>query len=135
MHDNARSLTSRHITEEIAKIRWKVLPHPLYSPVVAASDFHLFGPLKEKTSLRQWLSKKDHAFYHAEVDAFVKRKVDLNCGNGRNIYWKRLYIYNWYTFYTHQQRSRLIVPRLIKIIKTLRFLFKMLMNKFFVVLF
>ncbi|PNF18593.1 hypothetical protein B7P43_G06250 [Cryptotermes secundus] len=35
--------TSAHI----AKFGWTVLPHPPYSPGLAPSDFHLFGPMKD----------------------------------------------------------------------------------------
>jgi len=28
-------------------MHWEVLPHPVYSPDLAPSEFHLFGPLKE----------------------------------------------------------------------------------------
>ena len=86
LHDNARPHTSRHTTEEIVKIGWEVLPHPPYSPDLAPSDFHLFGPLKEahrgihfedeetvKTSVRQWLRKTDHDFYRTGIHALVKR--------------------------------------------------------------
>jgi len=31
----------------IQKLKWNVLPHPPYSPDLAPSDCHLFGPLKE----------------------------------------------------------------------------------------
>ena len=86
LHDNARPHTSRHTTAEIVKIGWEVLPHPPYSPDLAPSDFHLFGPLKEahrgihfkdeeavKTSVRQWLRRQDLAFYRAGIHALVKR--------------------------------------------------------------
>lgn len=86
LHDNARPHTSRHTAEEIVKIGWEVLPHPPYSPDLAPSDFHLFGPLKEahrgihfedeeavKTSVRRWLRKQDHAFYRSGIHALVKR--------------------------------------------------------------
>ena len=86
LHDIARPHTSRHTTEEIVKIGWKVLPHPPYSPDLAPSDFHLFGPLKEahcgihfkdeeavKTSVRQWLRRQYLAFYRAGIHALVKR--------------------------------------------------------------
>ena len=46
-HDNARPHTSLRTTECVAKFGWTVLPHPPYSPDLAPSDFHLFGPLKE----------------------------------------------------------------------------------------
>jgi histone-lysine N-methyltransferase SETMAR len=45
-HDNARSYTSLKSWEAITKFGWTVLPHPLYSPELAPSDFHLFGALK-----------------------------------------------------------------------------------------
>ena len=62
------------------------LTSPPYSPDLAPSDFHLFGPLKEvqrgihfkdeeavKTSGRQWLRRQDLAFYRAGIHALVKR--------------------------------------------------------------
>ena len=47
LHDNAKPHTSRHTTAGIVKIGWEILPHPPYSPDLAPSDFHLFGPIKE----------------------------------------------------------------------------------------
>ena len=34
-------------TQKTAQMDWEVLTHLLYSPDLAPSDFHLFGPLKE----------------------------------------------------------------------------------------
>ncbi|KAJ4451273.1 hypothetical protein ANN_02734 [Periplaneta americana] len=64
LHDNARTHTSQYTTSEIAKIGWKVLPHPPYSPDLAPSDFHLSGPLKEA-----------HRWHHFEDEKARKRKV------------------------------------------------------------
>ena len=85
-HDNTRPHTSRHTTAGIVKIGWEILPHPPYSPDLAPSDFHLFGPLKEanrgihfkdeeavKTSVRQWLRRQNLAFYRTGIHALVKR--------------------------------------------------------------
>jgi len=33
--------------DTIQKLKWNVLPYPPYSPDLAVSDYHLFGPLKE----------------------------------------------------------------------------------------
>ena len=45
-HDNAPPHTSGKTRETIASIGWKTLPHPPYSPDLAPSDYHLFGPMK-----------------------------------------------------------------------------------------
>ena len=46
-HDNARPHTAIATAAAIAAKGWSVLPHPAYSPDLAPSDFHLFGPLKD----------------------------------------------------------------------------------------
>jgi histone-lysine N-methyltransferase SETMAR len=46
-HDNARPHTSLCTREAIAKLQWTVLSHQPYSPVLAPSDYHRFGPLKD----------------------------------------------------------------------------------------
>jgi hypothetical protein len=33
--------------DTIQKLKWNILPHPPYSPDLAPSDSHLFGPLNE----------------------------------------------------------------------------------------
>jgi len=46
-HDNARSHTARTTVATITDLHFECLPHPPYSPDLAPSDFHKFGPLKE----------------------------------------------------------------------------------------
>jgi len=46
-HDNARPHTSLKTVEHIVNLGWTVVPHPLYSPDLAPSDFHLFGLMKD----------------------------------------------------------------------------------------
>jgi histone-lysine N-methyltransferase SETMAR len=73
-HDNARPHTSLRTQEAIAKFGWNVLPYPSYSPDLAPSDFHLFGPLKDALcgarfdddedvilAVRTWLREQERA--------------------------------------------------------------------------
>jgi histone-lysine N-methyltransferase SETMAR len=46
-HDNARPHTARSTVATIQDLSFECLPHPPYSPDLAPSDFHAFGPLKE----------------------------------------------------------------------------------------
>jgi hypothetical protein len=46
--DNARPHVAARTMDTIQKLKWNLLPHPQYSPYLASSDYHLFGPLKEK---------------------------------------------------------------------------------------
>ena len=46
LHDNARQHTAAHTVETLQKLKFEVFAHPPYSPEIAPSDYHLFGPLK-----------------------------------------------------------------------------------------
>jgi len=74
-HDNARPHTSLKTLEAITKFGWTVLPHPSYSPDLAASNFHLFRDLKNVVCgtkfetnddvihvVRTWLHEQDKAW-------------------------------------------------------------------------
>ena len=47
LHDNPRPHTSLRTREVITNMEWTVLPQPHYSLCLVASNFHLFGPLKD----------------------------------------------------------------------------------------
>jgi histone-lysine N-methyltransferase SETMAR len=74
-HDNARPHTALLTRECTAKFGWTVLPHPPYSPDLAPSDFHLFGPMKDGLqgkqfpntdavieAVKKWLSQTNKTF-------------------------------------------------------------------------
>jgi histone-lysine N-methyltransferase SETMAR len=46
-HDNARPHMAAHTVDTLRDLKFEVLKHPPYSPDLAPSDFHLFGPMKE----------------------------------------------------------------------------------------
>ena len=46
LHDNAHPHTASQTVETINHLGFEVLEHPAYSPDLAPSDYHLFGPLK-----------------------------------------------------------------------------------------
>ena len=48
-HDNARLHTAAQTVQTINNLGWKLLHHLPYSPDLARSNFHRFGPLKEFT--------------------------------------------------------------------------------------
>lgn len=47
LQDNARVHTANLTMAKIRELKWQLLPHPAYSPDLAPSDFHLFGPMKD----------------------------------------------------------------------------------------
>jgi histone-lysine N-methyltransferase SETMAR len=67
-------------------MRFEFLPHPPYSPDLAPSDYHIFGPLKDVLSgnilrsdeelqeaVHQWLRKWPKEFFSTGIQALVKR--------------------------------------------------------------
>jgi transposase len=85
-HDNARSHTSLRTREAITKLQWTVLSHPSYSPDLAPSDYHLFGPLKDairgkrfeddeevNTKVKRWLRQRPAEWYREDTQALASR--------------------------------------------------------------
>ena len=85
-HDNAKPHTSLKTREVIASFGWTTVTHPPYSPDLAPSDYHLFGPLKEgvrgqhftsdqevKHAVRNWLKMQLADFYKAGIVSLVHR--------------------------------------------------------------
>jgi len=50
LHENARPDSVNQTTATLRSCKWEVLQHPLYSPDLGPSDFHLFGPPKQHLS-------------------------------------------------------------------------------------
>jgi histone-lysine N-methyltransferase SETMAR len=72
--------------EKIDELGWEVLRHPPYSPDLAPSDFHLFGPLKDHMrgkhfttdddvigAVSEWLRRQPRDFYAKGINDFVTR--------------------------------------------------------------
>jgi hypothetical protein len=55
-HDNGRPHSANQTTATLRSFKWEVLQHPPYSPDLASSDFHLFGPLKHHLSGERFLT-------------------------------------------------------------------------------
>jgi histone-lysine N-methyltransferase SETMAR len=86
LHDNAKPHTSNRMRELLRCYNWEVLDHPPYSPDLASSDFHLFGPLQKhlggrrfatdgevQQAVMSWYQALDTDFFYAGIDALVYR--------------------------------------------------------------
>jgi histone-lysine N-methyltransferase SETMAR len=85
-HDNAKPHTARATQDRIQELQWELLEYLPYIPDLAPSDFHLFGPLRNRfgckrfadeeeveTEVRKWLRQQSKDFHAAGFDALVKR--------------------------------------------------------------
>jgi histone-lysine N-methyltransferase SETMAR len=86
LHDNARPHTSLRTREAIVKMARTVLPHPAHSPILAPSDCHVFGPVKDglhgrhfvyddelKQSFRDVLESQGREFYETGTQRLTQR--------------------------------------------------------------
>jgi histone-lysine N-methyltransferase SETMAR len=86
LHDNARPHTASSTRKLLQRFKWEVLEHPPYSPDLAPSDYHLFGPLKKHLAgkryatvdqvhqaVMSWLRDLDSDFFRAGIFALVYR--------------------------------------------------------------
>jgi len=86
LHDNACPQSANQTTTMLGSFKWEVLQHPPYSPDLAPSDFHLFGPLKQhllgerfpdhdmvERAVCSWFRQQPQEFYAAGFLGLVKR--------------------------------------------------------------
>jgi transposase len=67
--DNARPHTAKKTDETLRNFKWEVFEYPPYSPDLASSDFHLFGPLKHHLSAEHF---SDGEAVEREVTAWLE---------------------------------------------------------------
>ena len=85
-HDDACPHTSIRTMEAITSFGWTVIPHLPYSPDLAPSGCHLFGPMTEglrgnrhgsdnevKTAVLNWLRHQPAEFYNTGIHALIHR--------------------------------------------------------------
>ena len=94
-HDNARTHTACSAVATIRDLSFECLPHPLYSPDLAPSDFHVFGPLKEvmggksfrsdeevQQAVHEWLRSHPKDFFSRGIHALPKHWNTCMVRNG-----------------------------------------------------
>ena len=69
-----------HTAELLWKLKFEVMAHPPYSPDLAPSDYHLFGPLKEALRDRLFTSDQEvkeamHAWLAAQPKTFFSEGI------------------------------------------------------------
>lgn len=85
-HGNARPHIAQLTQETIRTLNWDTLPHPAFSPDLAPSDFHLFGPLKNTLKghqfdhsqnlikeARSWLRMQPQEFFEKGIRSLLRR--------------------------------------------------------------
>jgi len=86
LHDNARLHTAAYTVETLQKLEFEAVAHPLYSPDLVPSDYHLFGPLKEalrgrrfttdqelKEAVHAWLAAQPKIFFSEGIKKLVQQ--------------------------------------------------------------
>jgi hypothetical protein len=92
LHNNARPHTAAHTVDALRALKFEVLKHPPYSPDLAPSDFHLFGPMKEHLwcqkfaddievmeAVQSWLKATPKGFFFFRGHPQACRQVDQVC--------------------------------------------------------
>jgi len=80
LHDNARPHTATATVSTIEELWCECIPHPLYSPDLAPSDFHVFGPLKDALSGTQFrddgeVRSAEHEWLRTRLKEFLLRGI------------------------------------------------------------
>ncbi|KAG5327218.1 MOS1T transposase, partial [Pseudoatta argentina] len=98
-HDNARPHVAKPVKTYLETLKWEVLPHPLYSPDIAPSDFHLFRSMAHGLADRRfhsyeeaqkwidsWIASKDMSFFRRGIHVLPERWSKVVESDGKYIH-------------------------------------------------
>ncbi|KAG5319748.1 MOS1T transposase, partial [Pseudoatta argentina] len=96
LHDNARPHVAKPGKTYLETLKWEVLPHPLYSPDIAPSDFHLFRSMAHGLADRRfhsyeeaqkwidsWIASKDMSFFRRGIHVLPERWEKVVSSDGQ----------------------------------------------------
>jgi histone-lysine N-methyltransferase SETMAR len=69
-HDNALPHTARETQDKIQELQRGLLEHSPYSPELAVSDFHVFGPLKNQVGGKRFADEE----VETEVQTWLRQR-------------------------------------------------------------
>ncbi|UYV65331.1 hypothetical protein LAZ67_3003970 [Cordylochernes scorpioides] len=85
-HDNARPHVAKVVKETLEALQWDVLPHPLYLPDIAPSDYHMFRSMthglarqhftsyeEAKNWVNVWIASKDEEYFRHGIRMLPER--------------------------------------------------------------
>ncbi|KAG5322885.1 MOS1T transposase, partial [Pseudoatta argentina] len=96
LHDNARPHVAKPVKTYLETLKWEVLPHPLYSPDIAPSDFHLFRSMahgladwrfhsyeEAQKLIDSWIASKDMSFFRRGIHVLPERWEKVVSSDGQ----------------------------------------------------
>jgi len=93
-HDDAWPHTACSTVATIQDVSFECLPHPPYSPLLAPSDFHVFGLLKEALGGKFFRSNEEvqqavHKWLHSQPKNFFL-EVCMHFQSARTLVWNTM---------------------------------------------
>jgi len=98
LQDIARLHIVKNVKQTLLQLEWEILPHPVYSPDLAPSDYNLFQLMQHALTgthfftyeevqkwMDEWIASKDITFYHHGIVLLPKRWEKV-VENGENYY-------------------------------------------------
>ncbi|GFU74351.1 mariner Mos1 transposase [Trichonephila clavipes] len=95
-HDNARAHVAKVVKTYLGTLKWEVLPHPLSSPDLSPSDYHLFRSMTHgladqhfrsyeevKNWIDLWIASKDNQFFQHGIRTLPERWEKVVASDGQ----------------------------------------------------
>ena len=96
LHDNARPHVAQVVKTYLETLKWDILPHPLYSPDIAPSGYHLLRSMthglvrqhlrsyeKAKNWVDSWIDSKDEQFFRGGIRMLPERSEKVVASDGQ----------------------------------------------------